>query len=59
MLWTLAAEPGIAEDASASFHRRINLLLRVDERIFVVKRSGLRKEFGGSRSGADDRVAQL
>ncbi len=50
------AEPSIAENTSARFYRWIDIFLCGHKRVFVVKRSRLRKEFGGPHSGADDRI---
>ncbi len=53
------AEPSIAENPSAGFHRWIDIFLCGHKCVFVVKRSRLHKELGRSHSGADDRIAQL
>ncbi len=53
------AEPSIAENASAGFDRWIDIFLCGHKRVFVVKRSRLREEFGGTHSGADGRIAQI
>src|SRR6266480_5758017 len=56
---TSSAEPSVAENASASFHRWIDVFLCAHKHVFVVKRSRLHEEFGGSHPSADNRITQL